>query len=73
MVAPKGLPTAVLGRLTQALSRSIDTQEFKDRVTQLAAQAPSPEQRGSGPLLKLIEQDSVMIAGLVKDVGLISK
>ena len=73
VVAPKGLPTAVLGRLTQALSRSIDTQEFKDRVTQLAAQAPSPEQRGSGPLLKLIEQDSVMIAGLVKDVGLISK
>jgi len=73
VVAPKGLPNAVLGRLTQALSRSIDTQEFKDRVTQLAAQAPSPEQRGSGPLLKLIEQDSVMIAGLVKDVGLISK
>lgn len=73
VVAPKGLPTAVLGRLTQALSRSIDTQEFKDRVTQLAAQAPSPEQRGSGPLLKLIEQDSVMIAGLVKDVGLIAK
>jgi hypothetical protein len=39
----------------------------------LAAQAPTQAQRGAAPLMKLIEQDTVMVAGLVRDVGLIPK
>ena len=72
VVAPKGLPAAVAARLAESISRSIDGQEFKERLVQLAAQAPEPAQRGAAPLMKLIEQDSLMISGLVKDVGLIS-
>jgi len=73
VVAPKGLPAPVSARLVEAMSSLIDSQEFKDRLSQLAAQAPVQAQRGPAPLMKLIRQDSVMVAGLVKDVGLIPK
>ncbi len=73
VVAPKGLPVGVSARLVESISRAIDGQEFKERLAQLAAQAPSQSQRGPAPLMKLIEQDSVMVAGLVRDVGLIPK
>ena len=73
VVAPKGLPAPVSARLVGAMSSLIDSQEFKDRLSQLAAQAPVQAQRGPAPLMKLIRQDSVMVAGLVKDVGLIPK
>jgi tripartite-type tricarboxylate transporter receptor subunit TctC len=73
VVAPKGLPLAVAQRLAESISRSIDSQEFNERLGQLAAQAPEQAQRGSAPLMKLIEQDSVMVSGLVRDVGLIPK
>ena len=73
VVAPKGLPAPVSARLVEAMSSLIDSQEFKDRLSQLAAQAPAQAQRGPAPLMKLIQQDSVMVAGLVKDVGLIPK
>ena len=73
VVAPKGLPAPVSARLVEAMSSLIDSQEFKDRLSQLAAQAPTQAQRGPAPLMKLIQQDSVMVAGLVKDVGLIPK
>jgi tripartite-type tricarboxylate transporter receptor subunit TctC len=73
VVAPKGLPFAVAQRLAESISRSIDSQEFNERLGQLAAQAPEQAQRGSAPLMKLIEQDSVMVSGLVRDVGLIPK
>ena len=73
VVAPKGLPAPVSARLVEAMSSLIDSQEFKDRLSQLAAQAPVQAQRGPAPLMKLIQQDSVMVAGLVKDVGLIPK
>lgn len=73
VVAPKGLPAPVSARLVEAMSGLIDSQEFKDRLSQLAAQAPAQAQRGPAPLMKLIQQDSVMVAGLVKDVGLIPK
>ena len=73
VVAPKGLPVAVAKRLAESISRSIDGQEFKDRLSQLAARAPEMGERGAAPLMKLIEQDSVMVAGLVRDVGLIQQ
>jgi tripartite-type tricarboxylate transporter receptor subunit TctC len=73
VVAPKGLPPAVAARLAQSISSAIDGQEFKERLAQLAAQAPTQAQRGAAPLMKLIEQDTVMVAGLVRDVGLIPK
>ncbi len=73
VVAPKGLPAPVSARLVEAMSSLIDSQEFKDRLSHLAAQAPAQAQRGPAPLMKLIQQDSVMVAGLVKDVGLIPK
>lgn len=73
VVAPKGLPAPVSARLVEAMSSLIDSQEFKDRLSQLAAQAPVQAQRGPAPLMKLIRQDSVMVADLVKDVGLIPK
>jgi tripartite-type tricarboxylate transporter receptor subunit TctC len=73
VVAPKGLPPAVAARLAESISSAIDGPEFKERLAQLAAQAPTQAQRGAAPLMKLIEQDTVMVAGLVRDVGLIPK
>jgi len=59
--------------LAESISSAIDGPEFKERLAQLAAQAPNQAQRGAAPLMKLIEQDTVMVAGLVRDVGLIPK
>lgn len=71
VMAPKGLPPAVSKRLSESLSRAIDSPEFKERLVSLAALAPTPAERGSAPLKAIIDQDTKMVAELVKEVGLI--
>lgn len=70
VVSPKGLPPSVSKRLSASLSKAIDSLEFKNRLIDLAAQAPTPSERGAAPLKKIIEHDSKMVSTLVKDVGL---
>ena len=71
VVAPKGLAPEVSKRLSSALSKAIDSPEFKTRLIDLAAQAPSPAERGPAPLKAIIERDSKMVANLAKEIELI--
>jgi tripartite-type tricarboxylate transporter receptor subunit TctC len=73
VMAPKGVPTDVIKRLAESLSRAIDSPEFKHRLEELAAQPPGPAERGPAPLRKLLERDSAMVADLVRHVGLIPR
>lgn len=71
LVAPKGTPKPVLEKLAAAVSRVIDSPEFRDRVEkQLASQVPGPQERGPDAFRRLLEQDSARIADLVKSIGL---
>ncbi|CAP42602.1 Bug family tripartite tricarboxylate transporter substrate binding protein [Bordetella petrii] len=70
VVAPKGTPRPVIDKLAQALSVVIDSPEFKGRLEQLAAQAPSPAERGPDPFARLLAQDSKRVADLAKQIGL---
>jgi len=73
VVAPKGLPADVSKRLVESMSKAIDSPEFKERLIKLAAQAPTPAERGPAPLKSIMERDTKMVAELVKEVGLLPK
>lgn len=70
VVAPKGTPRPVIDKLAEALSVVIDSPEFKDRLEQLAAQAPTGAQRGPDPFAKLLAQDTKRVADLAQQIGL---
>ena len=70
LLAPKGTPKPVIDKLAAALSKVIDSPEFKERLETLAATAPAMNERGSEPMRKLMERDSARVAELVKAIGL---
>jgi tripartite-type tricarboxylate transporter receptor subunit TctC len=70
LLAPKGTPKPVIDKLAAALSKVIDSPEFRERLETLAATAPAVSERGPEPMRKLMEQDSVRVAEVVKAIGL---
>jgi len=72
LVAPAGTPKPVIDKLATALSAAIDSPEFKERLEQLAAQAPTQRERGPEAFTKLLERDSKRVSDLVKDANLLS-
>ena len=73
VVAPKGTPPAVIEKLNQAMSAVIDSDEFKQRLDQLAAQAPGEDGRGAGPMRAQVVRDVERIGELVKEAGMYSQ
>jgi len=70
VVAPHGTPAPVVAKLASALSTVIDSAAFKDRLEQLAAQAPPVAERGPAPFAKQLTSDTKHIASLAKEIGL---
>lgn len=70
LVAPNNTPKPVIDKLAAALSQVIDSPEFRDRLEQLAAEAPSPQERGPDAMRSIIERDFARVAEVVKAVGL---
>lgn len=70
VVAPKGTPKPVIDKLAQALSKVIDSPEFKGRIDDLAARVPAPAERGPEPFAKLLAQDVKRVADIAGEVGL---
>jgi tripartite-type tricarboxylate transporter receptor subunit TctC len=68
--APKGTPKAVMTALSDALSRVIDSSEFKARLDQMAAQAPAPSERGSDVLRQIVQADQKRLADVAQSAGL---
>lgn len=72
-VAPKGTPKAIIDQLADALSKAIDSAEYRGRLEQLAAQAPSPEERGPAVFGRMLARDQKKLAALVESAGLLPK
>lgn len=70
LVAPKGTPKPVIDKLTAAVSQVIDSPEFKGRLEQLAAEAPTQQERGPDAMRRIIERDVARVHEVVKAVGL---
>ena len=71
LVAPAGTPQPVVEKLAAALSQAIDTPEFKTRLEQLAAQAPTTQERGPIAFSDLLKRDSQRVSSLVKSANLL--
>ncbi|MGP1614415.1 MAG: Bug family tripartite tricarboxylate transporter substrate binding protein, partial [Pollutimonas bauzanensis] len=71
VVAPRDTPKAVIDELARALSKVIDSPEFKGRLDQLAAQAPLPAERGPAPFTALLKRDTARVSELARQIGLI--
>lgn len=72
LVAPKGTPQPVLDKLAKALGEVIDSPAFKQRLDQLAAQAPSPEESGPDGMAKVLARDLERVSKLVKEANLLA-
>jgi tripartite-type tricarboxylate transporter receptor subunit TctC len=70
LVAPKGTPRPVIDKLAAAVSKVIDSAEFKARLESLAIVAPGRDERGPEPMRKLVERDTARVAEVVKAIGL---
>jgi tripartite-type tricarboxylate transporter receptor subunit TctC len=68
--APKGTPAGVLATLSDALSRTVDSTEYKARLDQMAAQVPAPAERGPDVLRQLVQADQKRLAGMAQAAGL---
>ncbi|OZI63061.1 Bug family tripartite tricarboxylate transporter substrate binding protein [Bordetella genomosp. 11] len=70
VVAPRNTPKPVVDKLAAALSKTIDSPEFKNRIDQLAATRPSQAERGPAPFSALLAKDTREVASLAKQIGL---
>ncbi len=70
IVAPKGTPKPVVDALSKALSQAVETPEFRERMNQLAAQIPSPDERSPAGFTRTLERDKKQLAELAEQIGL---
>lgn len=70
VVAPRNTPKPVVDKLAAALSKTIDSPEFKNRIDQLAATRPDQAERGPAPFSALLAKDTREVASLAKQIGL---
>ena len=66
MVAPKGTPDAIVGKLVAALDKALDDPGLKARFSELGSTAPKPEERGPAGLQKLVESEMARITPVLK-------
>jgi tripartite-type tricarboxylate transporter receptor subunit TctC len=55
MVAPKGTPKEIVGRLADALSKALDDPKVQERYDELGSSVPTADERGPAGLQKLVE------------------
>lgn len=70
LAAPAGVPEDVLQRLEEALSNAVDSDGFRQRMEDIAALPPAPEDRGSERLRERIEADSERLGRIVREGGI---
>jgi tripartite-type tricarboxylate transporter receptor subunit TctC len=68
--APKGTPRAVVNVLSEAISKVLDSPEYKTRLDQMAARIPAPAERGPDVFAKIVQTDQTRYAALAKAAGL---
>lgn len=70
IVAPKGTPKPVVDALAKALTQTVESPVFRERMNQLAAQIPSPQDRSPAGFTRTLERDKKQLAELAEQIGL---
>jgi len=69
MVAPKGTPKEIVGRLADALSKALDDPNVQARYNELGSSVPTGDERGPAGLQKLVESEIARITPVIKAAG----
>jgi tripartite-type tricarboxylate transporter receptor subunit TctC len=69
MVAPKGTPNEIVGRLADALSKALDDPNVQARYNELGSSVPTGDERGPAGLQKLVETEMARITPVIKAAG----
>jgi tripartite-type tricarboxylate transporter receptor subunit TctC len=69
MVAPKGTPNEIVGRLADALSKALDDPNVQERYNELGSSVPTADERGPAGLQKLVETEITRITPVIKAAG----
>lgn len=69
MVAPKGTPKEIVGRLADALSKALDDPKVQERYDELGSSVPTADERGPAGLQKLVESEVARITPVIKAAG----
>jgi tripartite-type tricarboxylate transporter receptor subunit TctC len=69
MVAPKGTPKEIVGRLADALSKALDDPKVQERYDELGSSVPTADERGPAGLQKLVESEIARITPVIKAAG----
>jgi tripartite-type tricarboxylate transporter receptor subunit TctC len=69
MVAPKGTPKEIVGRLADALSKALDDPNVQARYNELGSSVPTADERGPAGLQKLVETEIARITPVIKAAG----
>lgn len=71
--APKNTPKAVIAALADAISKTLDSPEYKQQMDRMASTAPAPAERGPDVLGRLVQSDSKRLAEIAQSAGLQSR
>jgi tripartite-type tricarboxylate transporter receptor subunit TctC len=66
IAAPAATPREIIAKLSDALNKSLDSPEIRQRFSELAAIAPEDKDRGSAPLQRLISSEVDRWSDLIK-------
>ena len=69
IVAPKGTPKEIVGRLADALSKALDDPKVQERYDELGSSVPTADERGPAGLQKLVESEIARITPVIKAAG----
>jgi tripartite-type tricarboxylate transporter receptor subunit TctC len=69
MVAPKGTPKEIVGRLADALSKALDDPKVQERYNELGSSVPTANERGPAGLQILVETEIARITPVIKAAG----
>ena len=69
MVAPKGTPKEIVGKLADALGKALDDPAVRQRYVELGGSTPVDADRGPAGLQRLVESEIARITPVIKAAG----
>jgi len=70
LVGPKDMPKDVVEKLSEAVTKAVQTPAFRERIDTLAAQIPADDERSSAGFARTLQRDQKQFAELAKQIGL---
>lgn len=71
-VGPKGLPPAVLKKLSDAVNKALDDPAIVAKLVELGSTAPKADERGPAGLQKLVESEVARMTPILKAAGIVA-